>query len=180
MVCHLAQALCESTALRGLNLSFNLIGTKGAMILAILIHSNKSLEEVNVRNCNIGRDGACHLAWELCVNTSLRKLDLSRNPIGTEGVMALAEVIRNNKSLEEVNINFDGVGAYHLAGALCENTALRKLDLSYSPSRHERATTEVKVKLVEAQRVNSTLQILALPGVKFSFYSIIPTTMTGT
>ena len=54
-VCHLAQALCESTTLKKLNLSFNLIGTKGAMILAILMHSNKSIEEVNVRNCNIER-----------------------------------------------------------------------------------------------------------------------------
>ena len=67
------------------------------MMLAILMHSNKSLEEVNVRNCDIGSDGACHLAWELCVNTSLRKLDLSRNPIGTEGAMALAEVIRTQQ-----------------------------------------------------------------------------------
>jgi len=175
-VCHLAQALCESTTLRGLNLSSNPIGTKGAMILAVLIHSNKSLEEVNVRNCDIGSDGACHLAcsWELCVNTSLIKLDLSRNPIGTKGAIALAEVIRTNNSLKEVIINFDGEGAYHLAGALCENTALRKLDLSYSPSRHERATAEVKAKLFEAQRVNSTLQILALPGEKFSFPNIPP------
>ena len=140
--------------------------------MTVLIHSNKSLEELNVRTCNVGSDGACHLARELCVNTSLRKLDLSRNPIGTEGVMALAEVIRNNKSLEEEIIDFDDEGAYRLAGALCENTALRKLDLSYSPSRYERATAEVKAKLLEAQRVNSTLQILALPGEMFSFYKV--------
>ena len=77
-------------------------------------------------------------------------------------------------------IDFDGEGAYHLAWALCENTALRKLDLSYNPSEHERATEEVKVKLLEAQKVNSTLQELALPGGTFSFKGNIPTTVTGT
>ena len=45
--------------------------------MAKLIHSNKSLEEVYMRNCNIDSEGACHLTQALCENTTLRDLNQS-------------------------------------------------------------------------------------------------------
>jgi len=59
------------------------------MVLAELMHNNKSLEVVDVRNCHIGSKGACHLAKTLCENTTVWTLDLSYNPIRTEAAMAL-------------------------------------------------------------------------------------------
>jgi len=38
------------------------------MAVAKLIHSNKSLEEVNMMNCSIDSEGACHLVQGLCEN----------------------------------------------------------------------------------------------------------------
>ena len=62
VVWHLAQALCENTTLRELDLSYHPIGTKGAMALANTIRSNKSLHEVNMHFCDISGEEACHLA----------------------------------------------------------------------------------------------------------------------
>ena len=98
-----AQA-CSRTRVRELDLSYNPIGTKGAMALAELIHHNKSLEEVNVSGCKIDSEGACHLAQALCGNTTLRELDLSCNPIGHDGAVALAEMLHTNTSLQILDL----------------------------------------------------------------------------
>ena len=135
--CYLSQALRENTTVRKLDLSFNPIGTKGTMAFAeTTLCNNRSLEVVDMRNCNIDSEGACHLAWALCENTTLSRLDLSYNPIGTNGAVALANTIRITKSLEEVHMkccDIDSEGACHLAKVLCENTTLSTLDLSFNP-----------------------------------------------
>ena len=134
--CQLVRALHDSTLLKTFKLVDHPIGTTGAMAVAKLLHSNKSLEEVDISKCFIDSEGVCHVAQALCENTTLRKLDLSDNPFGKRGVMALAKLIHTNKSLEEMNISkcfIDSEGVYHLAQALCENTTLRKLDLSDNP-----------------------------------------------
>ena len=62
--------------------------------------------------------------------------DRACHPVGTTVAMAIAKLIHNSKSLEEVIIsgcNIDSEGACHLVQALCENTAVKKLDLSDNP-----------------------------------------------
>ena len=53
------------------------IGTVEAIAIVKLIHSSKSLEKLNVINCNIDSEGACHLTQALCENTTLRDLNQS-------------------------------------------------------------------------------------------------------
>ena len=134
--CDLAHALCENTRVKKLSLCNSPIGTKGAMALAKLIHTTKSLEEVKLNTCHIGSEGVCHLAQALCENTTVKILSLSYNCIGSKGTMALAKLIRSNTSLEEISMKdcrIDSEGACHLSQALCKNTTLRRLALSHSP-----------------------------------------------
>ena len=131
-VCHLAQALCENTTLRELDLQsqfyfyyHNSNGTKGAMALAQLIH-NKSLEQVIVRSCEpgsewghissdqtsilsvpwntIGQGGVVALAAMLHTNTSLQSLDLNDAPIGEEGIRKVLEAMTVNSTLQELTL----------------------------------------------------------------------------
>jgi len=148
-VYHLTQVLCETTTVRKLNLSYNPIGTKGAMTLAKVIRAKKSLGEVYMRDCNIDSEGAYHLAQALCETTTVRRLDMSFNPIGTKGALSMAKVIRNNKSLKELymsNCNVYSEGACYLAQALCENTTLTNLDLSINPIGTKEATALAELK----------------------------------
>ena len=126
-VCHLAQALCENTTLRELDLHYghNNNGTKGAMALAQLIH-NKSLEQVIVRSFEpgserghissdqtstlsvswntIGQEGVVALAAMLHTNTSLQILNLDGTPIGEEGIRKLLEAMTVNSTLQELTL----------------------------------------------------------------------------
>jgi len=135
------------------------------MALAKLFHSNKSLEAINMKACKIDSEGACHLAQALCENTTVRKLALCHNPIGENDATALAKLIHSSKSLEEVHMRFCSInseGACHLAQALCENTSLRILKLSWNPIGQEGSEGDIH-KLLEAMTVNSTLRYLILP-----------------
>ena len=126
-VCHLAQALCENTTLKRLDLYYRYhnIGLKGAMAFAQLIH-NKSLEQVIVRSCEpgsergrfsifidqtsklsafcIGQEGVVAMAEMLHTNTSLQSLDLDHTPIGEEVIRKLLEAMTANSTLQELKL----------------------------------------------------------------------------
>ena len=108
--------------------------------LSVLSHSDLGLHITAIRIYNQiwnhFDDRACQLARALLDSTMLKSLHLIDHPVGTTGAKAIAKLIHNSKSLEEVNIsgcNIDSEGACHLVQALCENTAVKKLDLSDNP-----------------------------------------------
>ena len=59
-----------TSTLKRLEIVNHPIGTVEAIAILKLIHSNKSLEEVNMSRCSIDSEGACHLAQALCENTN--------------------------------------------------------------------------------------------------------------
>ena len=154
---HLAQALCVNTSVKTLNLQVSHLGDEGAKALAEMLGGNgaessgtvnTTLEHVNLKGCSIGPVGAQHLAQALCVNTSVKTLDLSCNLLGDAGEKALAEMLGGNgaessgtvnTTLEHVDLKGCSVGAQHLAQALCVNTSVKTLKLSYNPLRDEGA-----------------------------------------
>jgi len=74
--------------------------------------------------------------------------------------MAVSKLIHSNKSLEEVHMrgcSINSEGACHLAKALCENTTLKELDLSWNLTGEEGSAKEGIHKLLEAMTVNSPL-----------------------
>ena len=85
------------------------------------------------------------------MNTSVKTLDLNHNLLGDAGEKALAEMLGGNgaessgtvnTTLEHVNLkgcSIGPVGAQHLAQALCVNTSVKTLKLSYNPLGDEGA-----------------------------------------
>ena len=154
---HLAQALRVNTSVKTLYLSHNPLGDEGAKALTEMLGGNgaessgtvnTTLEHVDLSDCSIGPVGAQHLAQALCVITSVK---LSYNPLGDEGAKALAEMLGGNgaessgtvnTTLEHVNLrscSMGPVGVQHLAQALCVNTSVKTLNLSYNPLDDEGA-----------------------------------------
>jgi Ran GTPase-activating protein (RanGAP) involved in mRNA processing and transport len=93
--------------LSGIDLSYNKIGDKGAILLGNALERNTEtiLAHLNLRNNKIRDEGATALATALLTNTALKHLDLSMNYMKDNGVMALAEAIKVNTTLTALNIS---------------------------------------------------------------------------
>ena len=157
---HLAHALCVNISVKTLMLSHNPLGD-GAKTLAEMLGGNgaessgtvnTTLEHIDLSHCEIGPVGTQHLAQALCVNTSVKTLNLSRNfLLGDEEAKTLAKMLGGNgaessgtvnTTLEHVDLvlcSIGPVGAQHLAQALCLNTSVKTLKLSYNPLGDEGA-----------------------------------------
>lgn len=93
--------------LSGIDLSYNKIGDKGAILLGNALERNTEtiLAHLNLCNNKIRDEGATALATALLTNTALKHLDLSLNDMEDNGVMALAEAIKVNTTLTALNIS---------------------------------------------------------------------------
>ena len=154
---HLAKALEENTTtqLQTLWLGGNPIGSEGAVALASMLATNKSLAKLNMNS--IQGEGAVCLAKALENNSTVREFDISDNPIGSEGAVAFASMLKKNQCLKTLNLHDDSVGvegALELIESLKHNTTLEELKLS------------VKCKPPSFSTLDKTLQ----DRVKFSYY----------
>ena len=96
--------LSENYTLRVLDLNFNLIGSEGAVTMAIMLRCNSSLERLCLVRCSIGSSGGVELGAALESNKTLRMLKLSRNALGDDGVRGLCVGLENNSSLEVLDL----------------------------------------------------------------------------
>jgi Ran GTPase-activating protein (RanGAP) involved in mRNA processing and transport len=127
----------ESSALTALNLHGNVIGNRGASVLAAIISAQ---------------------------TTAFQELDLGANRIESEGVVVLSSALQNDHSLKVVN--FQGVvldlkGIHALASALRENSVLQQLDLD-PVMTDGREAEQGLVDLASALASNTTLMRLSL------------------
>ena len=77
--CHLAQALCENTTLRDLNLSHNPFGREGAISLAGILHTNTSLQILVLSDCApLGEKGTHKLLNAITINSTVQHLILPK------------------------------------------------------------------------------------------------------
>ena len=104
---HLAKALEENTTtqLQTLELEANPIGSEGAVALANMLATNKSLTELYMRGCSIHGEGAVAFASMLKKNQSLKTLYLSDHSVGVEGALELIESLKHNTTLEELKLS---------------------------------------------------------------------------
>ena len=87
MLCHaLSTRETAGNSLLDLNLSQNNIGQAGALTIAQILHSNKSMTSLRLSWNNIRGAGADSLARSLAMNSTLRTLDLSWNFFGGKAV----------------------------------------------------------------------------------------------
>ena len=135
---HLAKALEENTTtqLQTLWLGSNPIESEGAVVFADMLATNKSLVELDMRECSIqGEDAVC-LAKALEKNSTVREFDISENSIGSEGAVAFASMLKKNQCLKTLGLydgSVDVEGVYYA----CHFPFVRTLSLTpFPPSLH--------------------------------------------
>jgi len=156
----LSQALKVNTSLTSLDLSYNLIGDRGANSLSQALRVNTSLTSLNLSFNSIGDKGARFLSEALRVNTSLTSLVLSSNSIANEGANSLSQALTVNTSLTSLDLSINAIsseGANSLSQALRVNTSLTSLVLSFNSIANEGANS-----LSQALTVNTSLTSLDL------------------
>ena len=99
--------LSDNHTLRELDLSGNLIGSEGAIVMATMLKRNSSLETLDLNRCDIGSSGGVELGAALERNKTLRELWLGGNAIGDDGVRGLCAGLENNSSLEDLGLRGD-------------------------------------------------------------------------
>ena len=168
---HFAVGLSESQSVQGLKLrpSFSRkkdISSVGAVSVFRSLEHNTSLEELDLSGNSQLAEGdseavGCAIERMLKVNRTLKVLNLSCG-LGTTVVTHTAAGLAHNASLAELNIERNNFGItsewwVHLFNALCNNTSLKKLDISYNM-----LGTEGSVALVEMLSCNKSLTELNL------------------
>lgn len=89
--------------LRVVDLSLNVVGDEGAVLLAQALARNESVTELDLWANWIGDAGAMALASMLPRSMTLARLHLSRNAIGEKGARALAQALETNVSVIEMD-----------------------------------------------------------------------------
>ena len=104
---HLAEALKENTAtqLQSLILSHNPIGPEGAVAIADMLATNKSLTSLYMHHCSIKGEGALALAKMLKKNQCLKLLTLVDDSVGVEGALNLIESLQWNTTPVELHLS---------------------------------------------------------------------------
>ncbi|XP_048018280.1 NACHT, LRR and PYD domains-containing protein 12-like [Megalobrama amblycephala] len=131
----LASALRSNSHPRELDLSGNIIGDKGLILLSNgLKDPHCKLEKLTLLDCNITTEGCAALASALRSNSHLKELSLSQNKVGDKGLTLLSDGLKDphckleKLPLWDCNITDEGCAA--LASALRSNSHLRDLNLS--------------------------------------------------
>jgi len=103
---HLAEALKENTAtqLQSLRLSLNPIGSEGAVAIADMLATNKSLTNLNMDHCSIKGEGALALAKMLKKNQCLKLLTLVDDSVGVEDALILIKSRQWNTTPVELRL----------------------------------------------------------------------------
>jgi len=88
-----------------LHLSFNNLGPEGAVVMAEVLKTNTTLEELSLQRNNIQCEGTIAFATALETNRTLKLLDLDDDHIGIEGILAFLKVlVMLNTTLETLSL----------------------------------------------------------------------------
>ena len=85
------------------------ISSKGASIIASVLHNDTCLETLSLRNNLVCDSGVQFLAHALASNSFLKRLDLNNNSITDTGVRLLVEMLKSNKTLIKLTLSFNRI-----------------------------------------------------------------------
>mmetsp|Transcript_19187 Transcript_19187/g.31462 ORF Transcript_19187/g.31462 Transcript_19187/m.31462 type:complete len:603 (-) Transcript_19187:20-1828(-) len=106
----IGRGLRSNLHLECLDLSGNLIDSRGVRGLLKYIRSNRTLLELSLANCSLDECCANIIANSLLLseNSTLRRLDLSNNGLNDRGIECLARSISSHTSLIHVDVSGNG------------------------------------------------------------------------
>ncbi|CAF4331540.1 unnamed protein product, partial [Rotaria magnacalcarata] len=126
----------QSQTIRNIDLENNGIGEDGAIRIAEVIKSIKTLTGLNLGKNQIGIRGAEYLSNVLQQNMIISHICLQDNLICDEGVRFLAEALKNHKTLVSLHLGSNKIGitgTQYLSNVLRNNT-VNFTDLYYMQS----------------------------------------------
>ena len=171
---HFAVGLAESQSVQAMELSHgfegnkNNIGSTGVVSIFRSLEHNTSLEELDLSGNSQLAEGdseavGCAIERMVNVNRTLKVLNLCNNYCGIDTLVVThtAAGLAHNASLVELNIGWNSTitseGWVHLFKAVCNNTSLKKLDISGN-----KLGVEGSVALAEMLSCNKSLTELNL------------------
>ena len=167
---HFAVGLTESQSVQALKLKHCNISSTGAVSIFRSLEHNTSLEELDLSgNWQLAEGDSeavgCAIERMLNVNRTLRVLNLNGGTLDTTVATDVAAGLTHNASLIELNNGVDiysrniitSEGWVHVFKALCNNTSLKKLDIS-----HNKLGMEGSVALAEMLSCNKSMTELNL------------------
>ena len=99
----ISQTLSYTRGLLSLDLSGNSLTAAEARVLSLGLRSNKSVQELCLKDNKIGSEGATNIADMLKVNHHLMLLDLRTNKIRGNGICILADAMSDNSCLTQLD-----------------------------------------------------------------------------
>ncbi|XP_064487809.1 uncharacterized protein LOC135399996 [Ornithodoros turicata] len=163
----LVRSLNANVTVTVLDLSWNMVGVRGAQQLSLVLKGNTVLQKLILYRAKIRNKGAMAIASALKINNTLVTLSLGQNDIGPTAAAVFGEALEINESLKYLDLKNNeicGSGAVMLANMLRVNSTLKELHLC------ENMIGDVgTVALGNALCVNSTLQTLSLSANEFNY-----------
>lgn len=137
----LAKAIKDNNEkIRVLDLSFNEIGDKGILEVALALKGNKTIQSLSLAATKIGDSGDGGFAVigslsDILKNSPLGSLDLSFNMLGTQSLFFLYQYLQGKSTITQLNLSAVKVDYEGLANITCLAATLpniKKLSLSDS------------------------------------------------
>ena len=117
----IAFGLYNNKKLHQLDLSYNYISSKGAVILFEAIKESSALEQVDVSCNTISDDGVESIGTCLEYNKTLKKIDLSSNKFSSIGMHQFADFIKYTSTLEYIDFSGNDSSPWTLYCAVIRN-----------------------------------------------------------
>ena len=158
--------------LKHLNLCSSVISNESASeLLPIVIATNKSLNHLDLTDCNLQEVGLIAIAKSLQATSMLKSLCLGCNVITNAAAYEIALVIHMNHLLQHLVLSKCGLeetGLLDIAESLCTILSLQHLDLSYNIITDKAASS-----VVLGVANNTRMQSLDLRFCKWPDFGVI-------
>ena len=165
MIEHLSESLKINSSLKLIDLSYNLIESKGAKFLCESLKINSSLKNVDLSCNSLRSEGLKYLSDSFLFNSTLEEINLGSNSIGAEGIKFLSESLKINSNLKRLLLfeNKSGSeGIKYISESLKSNSSLKEIDVAHNGVDKK----EDFIEFYECLKSNRSLEIVSFDKVK--------------